>query len=479
MNSRELWQAVLGEIEVTLGQAVYKTWFGSTSIITQEEGHIIIAVPNPYVRDNVKGRYHDKISAIIKKLHPAISSIEYKISTNAKTLAPRDTMLTANPAQPMAELTASAPIKQLAPAPNPLRDVAAQPHRPQSRFTGVGQNRINRKYTLDNFVVGPSNDLAFAACQAVASSPGVKYNPLFIYGGVGLGKTHLMQAVGNEILRHDPSKNIAYITSEQFTAEFLHSIRQGNKGRQFADIYRNLDVLIVDDIQFLGSKERTQEEFFHTFNALHQANKQVILSSDKPPKDIPNLEDRLKSRFGWGMVADIQKPDLETRSAIILHKAADRNVDLSMEVVEYLARHYQQNIRELEGVLTSILAQCELKGKEPSMAFISSLIGSVSPTARRRLPSPKLIIDKTAAYFDVQPEDIIGPRRDKDIVLPRQIAMYLMRSELNLSHPKIAHHVGGRDHTTAMHSIKKIERLIETDDDLRTEINQVKERITV
>lgn len=460
MNSRELWQAVLGEVEVTSSPAVFKTWFKPTSVLSQEDGRIVIAVPSTFIRDGLKKRYHDNIKEIISRISPNIKEIEYKIST--------DTRFSNVPTQ------------------ETLVSLGAPTIQSTKQSTGYANNQINTpkttlntKYTLDSFVVGPSNDLAFAACQAVATAPGVKYNPLFIYGGVGLGKTHLMQAVGNAIQAKDPSKQVAYITSEQFTREFLDSIQAGKKGKQFAEKYRNLDVLIVDDIQFLGNKERTQEEFFHTFNALHQANKQVIMSSDKPPKAIPNLEDRLRSRFEWGMVADIQKPDLETRAAIIQQKANSRGVNLSMEVVEYLARQYQNNIRELEGALTSILGQSELKAKEPSLAFITSLLGASAPSNRRKLPTPKLIIDKTSAYFDLQPSDICGQRRDKDIVVPRQIVMYLMRHELNLSYPKIAQHIGGRDHTTAMHSVQKIEKLIEVDEEIRYEVNQVKERISV
>lgn len=467
MNSRELWQAVLGEVEVTSSPAVFKTWFKPTSLLSKEDGRIVIAVPSTFIRDGLKKRYHDNIKEIVNRISPGIDQIEYKIST--------DTRYSNVPTQETL-VSLGAPTIQSTPT---AHATLPGPHAAASAYFKNSTPSLNSRYTLDSFVVGPSNDLAFAACQAVAATPGSKYNPLFIYGGVGLGKTHLMQAVGNAILAKDPSKQVAYITSEQFTREFLDSIQAGKKGKQFAEKYRNLDVLIVDDIQFLGNKERTQEEFFHTFNALHQANKQVIMSSDKPPKAIPNLEDRLRSRFEWGMVADIQKPDLETRAAIIQQKAASRGVSLTLEVVEYLARQYQNNIRELEGALTSILGQSELKAKEPSLAFITSLLGSASPATRRKLPSPKAIIEKTSSYFDLQPSDIVGPRRDKEIVVPRQIAMYLMRTELNLSYPKIAQHVGGRDHTTAMHSVQKIEKLLEQNEEIRYEIGQVKERISL
>lgn len=455
MDSRKLWSAVLGELELSVSRANFKTWFKQTSLITNEDGHIVVAVPNIFTKERLEKKYHSDIKKILTKMNTPVASIEYKItSPNEKTntLYRQDELL--------------APVKTEQPG-------GAQVSRAKSNNPSSSQ--LNAKYTFESFVIGPSNELAYAASKAVADNPGGKYNPLFLYGGVGLGKTHLMQAVGNEILKRDSSKKIAYVTSEDFTRQFLDSI-SGKSGKKFADKYRSLDVLIIDDIQFLGKKERTQEEFFHTFNALHQANKQVILSSDQPPKTIPNLEERLRSRLEWSMVADVQKPDLETREAIIQRKAAARGVALPMDVVEFLARHYQHNIRELEGSLTSILAQCELKNLEPSLSFISSLLGSTTQPKRRTV-SPKIILEKTAQYFDILPSDITGPRRDKDIVVPRQIAMFLMRSELGLSYPKIASHVGGRDHTTAMHSVTKIEKLIELDSQLRAEIGGVKERI--
>jgi chromosomal replication initiator protein len=288
-----------------------------------------------------------------------------------------------------------------------------------------------------------------------------------------------MQAIGNEVLRADPTKRVEYVTSEGFTNEFISSVSRKKNGN-FADKYRNVDVLIIDDMQFLAGKEKTQEEFFHTFNDLHQANKQIIISSDKPPKAIGGLEERLRSRFEWGMTADIQKPDLETRSAILQSKASAQGVMLSTEVIDYLARHFQSNIRELEGALTQFMAFCELRGVEPSIAAATGLLGSIADNRpKRRIATPKVIIEKTAAYFDLQPTDITGSKRDKDIVVPRQIAMYLMRQELNLSFPKIASNVGGRDHTTAMHSVSKIEKLLEADENLRNEVKMIKERISL
>lgn len=456
MSSQKLWQAVLGELEVSFTRAQFKTWFKGTSVISSEDGYIVVSVPNIFTKEWLEKKYCDQIKNSLERIAPEIQGVRYTVNQGGGQTAVRDQII--------------------APVEAPITAVAAP-----STISPTSPNvtkKLNHRYTLDGFVVGSSNDLAFAASQAVVNAPGEKYNPLFIYGGVGLGKTHLIQAIGNEITRNDPTKRVLYVTSEQFTTEFLNSI-SGKSTKKFAEKYRSLDVLIVDDIQFLGNKERTQEEFFHTFNTLHQANKQVILSSDKPPRDIPHLEDRLRSRFGWGMVADIQKPDFETRAAIIQRKAASRGIDLSLEVIEHIARHHQHNIRELEGTLTNILAQCELKDREPSLEFVNSILGAAAPATKRRLATPKMIIEKTAGFFDISPADITGPRRDKEIVVPRQIAMYIMRQELGLSFPKIAQNVGGRDHTTAMHSVSKIEKLIEVNEELRSEVSQVRERVTL
>jgi chromosomal replication initiator protein len=454
MDARGLWQAVLGELEVNVSRASFSTWFKHTSIIAQEDGHIVVAVPNIFTKEWLEKKYHADIKAVLSKMNAGVHSVEYKVSSKDQ----------------------GAPVKTLD---GPSASTATP--RATTKLPGAPKNGsvLNSRYVFDSFVVGSSNELAYAAAQAVAKSPGTKYNPLFLYGGVGLGKTHLMQAIGNEVLRADPTKRVEYVTSEGFTNEFISSVSRKKNGN-FADKYRNVDVLIIDDMQFLAGKEKTQEEFFHTFNDLHQANKQIIISSDKPPKAIGGLEERLRSRFEWGMTADIQKPDLETRSAILQSKASAQGVMLSTEVIDYLARHFQSNIRELEGALTQFMAFCELRGVEPSIAAATGLLGSIADNRpKRRIATPKVIIEKTAAYFDLQPTDITGSKRDKDIVVPRQIAMYLMRQELNLSFPKIASNVGGRDHTTAMHSVSKIEKLLEADENLRNEVKMIKERISL
>ncbi|MGH7249849.1 MAG: chromosomal replication initiator protein DnaA, partial [Minisyncoccia bacterium] len=346
--------------------------------------------------------------------------------------------------------------------------------RPTSTLTHTYRQGLNERYTFENFVVGSGNELAYAACQAIAQNPGTKYNPLFVYGGVGIGKTHLIQAVGNAILAKKPSAHVVYISSEQFVQEFLDAIRY-KKNTDFAGFYRSADVLIVDDMQFIAGKEKTQEEFFHTFNALHQANKQIIISSDKSPKEIPTLEERLKSRFAWGMSIDMQAPDFETRCAIIQTKATVHGARLSQPVVEYLATHVQTNIRELEGALNQLLAFCEMRGLDPDLAIATSLLGAGQN--RPKHLNAKQIVERTARHYQVSLEDILGPKRDKDIVVPRQVAMYMLRSELHLSFPKIAKELGRKDHTTAIHSVEKIEKESAIDADIRTAIAEIKDRL--
>lgn len=454
MNEKGLWQAVLGELEVTVSRANFSTWFRHTSIVSNESGNIIIAVPNIFTKQWLETKYHSDIKKALDKVHNNVASVEYKVSAGIVTgdekpaLRKREVMQQKRAEQ--TSLPASAPATT---------------------------HNLNTRYTFDTFVVGSSNELAYAACQAVAKEPGTKYNPLYLYGGVGLGKTHLMQAVGNEIIKRDPTQRIEYITIESFTNEFITAISK-KKNDSFVDKYRQVDVLIIDDMQFLAGKEKTQDEFFHTFNALHQSNKQIIISSDKPPQLLTTLEERLRSRFSWGMTADISSPDLETRSAILQSKAAEKGVILPADAVDYLARHAQNNIRELEGALTKLLAYCELRNVEPTAAAATTLMAGEHAGRPKLKPlSPRTVIERVASYFDLQTADIIGSKRDKDIVVPRQITMYLMRHEMDLSFPKIAAAVGGRDHTTAMHSVSKIEKAIESDDNLRADVQSLRERL--
>lgn len=458
MQQDALWQAVLGEIELSVSHGSFVTWFKGTSLLKHSDECITIGVNNIFIKQHLELRYGELITKTLAKNGLVSKQVEYKIlsSRSAKTVEPEQ--LPGNTA-PLAEA-------------EPPRPVQGQVH--GTDLTHSYRQGLNERYTLDNFVVGDGNELAFAACQAVASQPGTKYNPLFLYGGVGIGKTHLIQAVGNILAARNPSSKVLYISMEQFVQEFVDALRL-RKTAVFARHYRTADALIVDDVQFIAGKEKMQEEFFHTFNALHQANKQIIISADKPPKDIPTLEDRLRSRFAGGMSIDMQIPDFETRCAIVQAKAQSHGVNLAHEVVEYLATNIQNNIRELEGALNQLLAYCEVRGLEPTLTIASGLL-NVNKTRPKHL-SAKQIIERTARHFQIPFEDIVGPKRDKDIVVPRQIAMYMLRNELKLSFPKIARELGRKDHTTAIHSVDKIDREARMDASLRMTINEIREHL--
>lgn len=446
-----LWQSVLGEIELSVSTANFQTWFKDTELIDSTDEEVVIAVKNIFAKKQFEARFNQQIIDILQKNGISPKKITYEIKTSGrKTRINRET--TQLPAQ----------------QPKTTASFSGSP----SSYQPSGN--LNPRYTFDSFIVGSSNDLAVAASQAVAANPGVKYNPLYLYGGVGLGKTHLMQAIGNEIIARDASARIVYISSETFVNEFLEHIRFKKKG--FSDKYRNVDVLIVDDMQFIAGKEKTQEEFFHTFNHLHQNNKQIIICSDKPPRSIPTLTERLRSRFEMGMTIDIQMPDFETRCAIITAKAGFSGVELSQDTVEYLAQNIKTNVRELEGALNQLLAYAEMRGVEPDTATAEGLLGNVR-SSRPQHVTPKQIIDKTARHFQIKVEEICSAKRDKHIVVPRQIAMYLLRSELHLSFPKIAQELGRKDHTTAIHSVEKIEKSIKLDFLIREQVVSIRESI--
>lgn len=453
-----LWQSVLGEIELSVSRATYMTWFKNTELLDSSDETVVIAVPNIFAKRQFEVKFDSQVRSILKKNGLEPISVTYTVKTaNSKKVITRETTHnTSFESQHEAMDRRASTASQL---------ISASNSNPSS---------LNPRYTFSNFIVGSSNDLAYTACQAVAANPGVKYNPLFLYGGVGLGKTHLMQAVGNEITAHDPKAKVLYISSETFVKEFLESIRFKQKG--FSDKYRNVDVLIVDDMQFIAGKEKTQEEFFHTFNALHQSNKQIIISSDKPPRSIPTLTERLRSRFEWGMAIDIQMPDFETRCAILEAKAGQSNITLSRDTVEYLANNIKTNIRELEGALNQLLAYAEMRGITPDISTAEGLIGNVRHSRPQHI-TPKQIIDKTAKHFQIGIDEICSAKRDKHIVTPRQIAMYLLRSELHLSFPKIASELGRKDHTTAIHSVEKIEKAIKLDYLIREQVAEIREKL--
>lgn len=452
-----LWQAVLGEIELSVSRGSFVTWFKNTSLLRQKEGVYVVTVPNIFIKQQLERKFDDLIRSTLEKNGVKPTSLEYKISSSSnlhKKIVDEPVIL--SPA------VTNSSVKEAVPAKNALSHSYRQ--------------GLNVRYTFETFIVGGANELAYAACQAIAQNPGSKYNPLFLYGGVGIGKTHLIQAVGNEVLAQNPNARVVYVSTEQFVQEFLDAIRY-KKNTDFAGHYRGADVLIIDDIQFIAGKEKTQEEFFHTFNALHQANKQIIISSDKPPREIPTLEDRLRSRFAWGMSIDMQTPDFETRCAIIQTKAGAKGIQLPPDVVEYLAQGVRTNIRELEGTLNQLLALCEMKQINPDISLAKSLLGGGKN--RPKHISAKQVVERTARHFHVNTDDILGPKRDKDIVLPRQVAMYMLRSELHLSFPKIARELGRKDHTTAIHSVEKIERELLVDNNIKDAVSQIKERLYV
>jgi len=451
-----LWQSVLGEMELSIPHGQFEAWFKNTTLLDQTDTTVIIGVANIFAKSQFEKRYDAKIKEILVRNGIIEPIVQYRVHTTSKSVISRETTGSMD--------SATARVESLI---TPL---------PQSRATSgqnVIQTTINPRYTLENFIVGSSNDLAYAACQAVAANPGQKYNPLFLYGGVGLGKTHLMQAVGNEIIKNNPSAQVVYINTDTFVKEFTDAIRFK---RKVSDKYRMADVLIVDDMQFIAGKEKTQEEFFHTFNTLHQANKQIIISSDKPPRSIPTLTERLRSRFEWGMAIDIQMPDFETRCAIIETKASLSGITLERETVEYLAKNIKTNVRELEGALNQLLAYAEMRGVAPDITTAEGLLGNVRHSRPQHITA-KQIVDKTARHFQIDSKEICGSKRDKHIVVPRQIAMYLLRSELRMSFPRIAQELGRKDHTTAIHSVEKIEKSIKLDFMIREQVSEIREKL--
>ena len=455
-----IWRGILGEVELSLSTPNYTVYWANTKLVSCTDNEVIFEVPNLFVQKNLQTKYDALMREMLEKNGISGKTLTYVIPSGSKK--PRINRETTSN-----NISNSRDEPYLVSSENSVG--------PSSRASSLSsRGNLNPRYTFDNFIVGSSNDLAYSASQAVSANPGIKYNPIYFYGGVGLGKTHLMQAIGNEILKNNPETRVLYVSSETFVNEFLDYIRFKKKG--FSDKYRNVDVLIVDDMQFIANKEKTQEEFFHTFNFLHQNNKQIIISSDKPPKSIPTLTERLRSRFEMGMSIDIQMPDFETRVAIINAKAELSGVSLNKETVEFLANNIKTNIRELEGALNQLLAYSELHHIEPDISTAEGLLGNVRRSRPQHINS-KQVIDKTAKHFQLSTDEICSSKRDKHIVIPRQIAMYLLRSELHMSFPKIAVELGRKDHTTAIHSVEKIEKAIKLDYMVREQVSAIRERL--
>ncbi|MEA3272670.1 MAG: chromosomal replication initiator protein DnaA [Patescibacteria group bacterium] len=448
MNNRELWQAILGELELVLSKASFVTWFSQTSLAQFESGRAVINVPNTFVKAWLEKKHTSNILKILQKLSgQVIKEIVYRVE----------------------DVRFAEPLPVSLPTPEKTLE--------SSKPKQINKFGLNQKYTFKNFVVGKGNEFVHAAAQAVAENPGKKYNPLFIYGGVGLGKTHIAQAIGHDTLEKFPKKKVLYITCEKFTNDFINSVRSKDV-KKFKDVYRNVDVLLIDDIQFIISKHETQEEFFHTFNALHQEDKQIVISSDRPPKAFQGMgiDDRMLSRFECGVVADISTPGLETRIAILETKCKEKNINFKRELLIEIATRIQNNIRELEGALNKIIAHQQIRNISLTKEMISDILSNYSPVARRSVTS-KQLIDIVANYYGISMEQILGKSREQKLSFPRQITMYLMREELSYSYPTIGKEVGGRDHTTAMHAHKKINKGIESDAKLQQDLDYIKQRI--
>lgn len=446
MTNEELWQAVLAQIQLNISQANFATWFKNTEIISQKENKAVVLVPNSFAKEWLENKYNKTILKILHGLNEEIKEVKYTVG--------------------------KAKLKIFKSVP------ASLPESNQLEFQEFKVNKetnLNPRYTFNSFVVGPFNELPHAAAIAVSKKPGFVYNPLFVYGGVGLGKTHLLQAIGNEANESFKKKKIKYIPSERFASEVVSAI-QNHKMEAFKSKYRDVDVLIIDDVQFLAGKEKTQEEFFHVFNVLYENNKQIIISSDRPPKAINALAERLRSRFEGGMIADISFPDFETRLAILKTKAREKKVDFPDEVYQYIASVVQKNIRELEGALNRLIMHQKINNQKLDLKITKTLFKNIlsSPV---KIISPKKIIQIVAEFYDLKDRDLLTSSRKKEIVRPRQIAMYLLRQELKNSFPFIGRKFNGKDHTTAIHSYKKILKELEKDKKLEEEIELIKERV--
>jgi chromosomal replication initiator protein len=455
MNSHlnEIWQLTLSELSKDLNKPSFETWFNLTKPVSLENHRLVIEVPNDFTKEWFETRYRDQIIKALKEITTNDHSVSFVIASDFQE--------------------------------KPEKSSVSEHYHQSGDFISSQKNdnhtknklisSFNPRYTFDTFVVGACNRLSHAASLAVAESPARAYNPLFIYGGVGLGKTHLLHAIGQYSLINHGFSRVFYFSSEKFTNEFINAIRD-NKTLEFRNKYRNMDILLIDDIQFLAGKEQTQEEFFHTFNALHDNNRQIIISSDRPPKEIPTLEDRLRSRFEWGLITDLQPPDLETRTAILKKKAISDGIDIPDQVIQYIAGKVITNIRELEGALIRIVAYASLSETPVTLELTEAALQDIIFTRQKNI-TVKTIIEATADSFSIKPEELLSKKRTQDIALTRQVAMYLCRMLTDLSLPKIGEEFGGRDHTTVLHSFKKIDTLISQDGDLKNRLELIKNNI--
>ncbi|MBM3151471.1 MAG: chromosomal replication initiator protein DnaA [Chloroflexi bacterium] len=443
MDANQAWQSALGQLQMEMPRASFDTWVRDTRVVSHEGGTFTVGVRNAYARDWLENRLSGTAASLLAGILAQPVDVRFIVGERHET---------GNPDPAPVEAAGTSPAR-------------AEPARPLRNAT------LNPRYTFDSFVVGPSNRLAHAAAMAVAENPAIAYNPLFLYGGVGLGKTHLLHAIGNAC--QGRGLNVVYVSSEEFTNDLINAIRS-HTTQAFRDRYRSMDVLMIDDIQFIAGKESTQEEFFHTFNTLHGQTKQLIISSDRPPKSLITLEERLRSRFEWGLTADIQLPDLETRQAILRHKAERTGRRVPDEIMELIARRVQSNIRELEGALNRVLAFSDLSGMPLTCQMAEVALADLLPQPVDVRPDK--VLDIVARVYNLSVDRLLGPDRSRDVALPRQIAMYLLR-ESNISLPQIGLALGGRDHTTVMYACDKVADLLERDDRLRREVVQIRQQL--
>ena len=445
-TNEELWKEILQELELVVSKANFATWFQSTFIADQDSGRVVIGTPSAFVKEWLEDKYQKQILKLLRTRSPEVRSIEFKITPQ------------------------SAPAVKKSPEHGPSEE--------QMDFREIYTDRetnLNPRYTFENFIVGAFNELAHASALAITKSLGTVYNPLFVYGGVGLGKTHLLQAVGNKIKKENPDKKVFYVSAERFANELVTAIRNNETGF-FKDKYRSFDALIIDDIQFISNRTSTQEEIFHTFNTMYQLNKQIIFSSDRPPRSIQNLEERLRSRFEGGMIADVSEPDYETRLAILQSKTAEKEeYRPSLDVLEHIAASVRSNIRELEGSLNSVVVRSKMKKRPLSLNEVKDILSKNAKP--KKILSAQQIIRRVAQFYDIPEKFLFEKTRRKEVVKPRQISMYLLREDFNGSFPYIGQKFGGRDHTTAIHAHAKISNDIKKDDRLKDEIKTIREQL--
>ncbi len=447
MDNKKIWEQVLGQIELEVSVATFKMWFVDTHIHKQDDGVVYLSVPSVFAKEWLADKFHKKILKLLRDFGQGkdVRSLEYVISKSQdKKETPKE--------EPK---KASEPAYEL-----PLQEV----------YINKDDN-LNPKYTFETFVVGPFNELAHAAAQAVIKNPGVAYNPLYLYGGTGRGKTHLMQAIGNYIKTHYPAKKVFYVTSEKFGVDYMNALQSG-KANQFKEKYRKYDVLIMDDVQFFSSKEKIAEEFFHLFNTLKEGNRQFICSSDQHPNHLADVDDRIKSRFGAGMIVDVSAPDYESRIIILKTKLSRLGINLTNDLIEFLAQSVDGNIRELEGVVNSVAMQTQLKGREINILEIKNLVKNTSKP--KKTASVKEVVKIVSDFYNIEEGSIYEKTRKKEVVKPRQVIMYILREDMNISYPSIGEKLGGRDHTTVIHSCEKIKEDIKSNQALLQEINHIR-----